>query len=126
MTCVLDASALIAVLLSEPGQEKVIPLLPDAVLSTVTWAEVVARLVERKTNDAQIAGAARLVGKRFIEFDAAQGEVSGRLRETTRSRGLSLGDRCCLALAKSLGAPVLTADRAWAGLDVGVRIELIR
>jgi PIN domain nuclease of toxin-antitoxin system len=45
------------------------------------------------------------------------------LRITTRGRGLSFGDRACLALANSLGATILTADRTWAGLD---RVELIR
>ena len=126
MTIVLDASALLAVLLGEPGQGRVIDALPDSVISAVTWAEVVARLVERQATEAQIAGALPLVGKGLVAFDAAQGETSGRLRKVTRSFGLSLGDRCCLALAISLSAPVLTADRAWAGLDVGVRIELIR
>lgn len=35
----------------------------------------------------------------------------------TPTGGLSLGDRCCLALARRLGASaILTADRAWSGL----------
>jgi PIN domain nuclease of toxin-antitoxin system len=37
-----------------------------------------------------------------------------------------LGDRSCLALARSLGAPLLTADRAWQRIDLGIEIELIR
>jgi ribonuclease VapC len=45
---------------------------------------------------------------------------------TMRQRGLSLGDRACLALAESLRQPVLTTDRAWRGLSVGVEIRLIR
>lgn len=40
--------------------------------------------------------------------------------------GLSLGDRACLALAAELGIPALTADQTWAGLDIGVKVELIR
>jgi ribonuclease VapC len=40
--------------------------------------------------------------------------------------GLSFGDRACLALAKSLVAPALTADRSWARLDLGIAIEVIR
>jgi PIN domain nuclease of toxin-antitoxin system len=37
-----------------------------------------------------------------------------------------LGDRACLALAIRKGATALTADRKWADLDVGCKIELIR
>jgi len=50
----------------------------------------------------------------------------GRLRPATRGLGLSLGDRACLALGLRLGLPALTADGAWAGVSVGVRVELIR
>ena len=44
----------------------------------------------------------------------------------TRSAGLSLADRACLALASRLGVPAVTADRAWTTLDVGVEIVCIR
>ena len=50
----------------------------------------------------------------------------GALREATRPRGLSLGDRACIALAEKLGLPALTADHAWADLDLGVEVVLIR
>jgi len=40
--------------------------------------------------------------------------------------GLSLGDRACLALALREQAPVLTGDRAWSKVDVGVEVVLIR
>ena len=51
---------------------------------------------------------------------------STRLRSVTRHAGLSLGDRACLALGDRLGCPVVTADRVWASLDVGVAIVVIR
>ena len=57
----------------------------------------------------------------LVAFDALVEE-----RNVTRAAGLSLGDRACLALAKSQGGLVLTADRVWATLDIGVEIELIR
>ena len=95
-------------------------------MSAVSLAETIGKLLDRgiphETALASVAGS----GVVIVDFDAAQAEQAGLLRSVTRARGLSLGDRCCLALAKSLGAPVLTADRAWVGLDVGVRIDLIR
>ena len=59
-------------------------------------------------------------------LSAAQASAAGLLRRMTRAQGLSLGDCCCLALALERGARVMTADRAWAGLDLGVEIEVIR
>jgi len=49
-----------------------------------------------------------------------------RLRRLTRTRGLSICNRACLALAKRLGLPVVTADREWVSLDLGVVVTLIR
>lgn len=54
--------------------------------------------------------------------------VTGLLRPMTRQVGLSLGNRACLALAKSRQAIALTADRAWTELDpsLGIAIQCIR
>ncbi len=52
--------------------------------------------------------------------------MSADLRSATRAHGLSLGDRACLALARSAGLPVLTADREWRGVGLDMEIELIR
>ena len=65
-------------------------------------------------------------GCRTIEFTVDDATVAARLWQTTREAGLSLADRACLALAARLGVPAVTADRAWAGLDVGVEVIAIR
>lgn len=62
----------------------------------------------------------------IIAFDAELADAAASLRQPTRHLGLSLRDRACLALARSVNAAVITADRAWLGLDIGVRIEAIR
>jgi PIN domain nuclease of toxin-antitoxin system len=62
----------------------------------------------------------------WVDFDHDPAERAGHLRPLTRNLGLSLGVRACLATAQSLGCTVLTADRAWAELDLGIRIEAIR
>ena len=59
-------------------------------------------------------------------FDEGMAQAVARLRPLTRSFGLSLGDRACLALGIRLGVPVLTCDRAWAELAVGVSVQAIR
>jgi len=65
----------------------------------------------------------------LVPYPLSDSEVVeiARLRSVTKSAGLSLGDRSCLALARRLGLPVLTADRAWADLPrLGVTVRLLR
>ena len=40
--------------------------------------------------------------------------------------GLSLGDRACLALARRLDVPAVSAEHIWADLDVGIEMKLVR
>jgi PIN domain nuclease of toxin-antitoxin system len=123
---VLDASALIAFLLSEPGADKVRPLLPTAIISAVNLAETYGKLVQygkRLEDTAALIGRLRL---RVIPFDAQQARIAASMWGTTRVVGLSLGDRSCLALALSLGLPAVTAERRWGECDLGVRLVLIR
>lgn len=60
--------------------------------------------------------------------DAALAHDIGMLVPATRAAGLSLGDRACLALARRLGVPALTAERRWAEVAgvAGVEVRLIR
>jgi PIN domain nuclease of toxin-antitoxin system len=62
----------------------------------------------------------------ILDFDKEQAKIAGWLRLQTRSLGLSLGDRACLALGIALKAPVYTADRAWKNLKIKVAIHVIR
>ena len=123
---VLDASALMAVLRSEPGAAIVEAAFPDVVISAFNLAEVLAAAVDggKSLNDAQ--GEIASLPLRVVAFEGEQIHRSAALRSATRSRGLSLAERACLALAKLLRSPVLTTDRAWLGLELGVKIRLIR
>ncbi len=67
----------------------------------------------------------RFVGG-IVPFDQELASIAAGLESLTRPFGLSLGDRACLALGIRLSLPILTADQAWAKLDVGVKVELIR
>ncbi len=123
---VLDASALMALLLDEPGAAEVEAVLGGALISAVNLSEVAGKLAERNMPGAEIRLALDAVGAEAVAFDATQAYEAGALRPATRAAGLSLGDRACLALGRTRGARVLTADAAWSGLDVGVEIAFIR
>jgi ribonuclease VapC len=124
---VLDASALLAVLNAEPGADNLPPsLLHDAVCSTVNLAEVQSKLVDRGIQPDDAWAAALSPIREPAVFTEEHAKTAGSLVAQTRSLGLSMGDRACLALAISLNAPVYTADRSWKSLKVGVRIHVIR
>lgn len=123
---VLDASALLAVFHDEPGAERVIEALPTAVISAVNLAEVAAKLQERGMPDARIRANIEALELSVAPFEGMLAIETGLLRAQTRSVGLSLGDRACLALARSLDATALTTDRAWDKLNIGIAIELAR
>lgn len=66
------------------------------------------------------------LGLEVIPFDEDQAYEAGLLRTATRDAGLSLGDRGCLSLSRVKGLPVLTADKTWLDLRVGVEVKVIR
>lgn len=124
---VLDASALLALLNQEPGAQKLTPeLLRDATISTVNLAEVQTKLV-REGGDPDEAWAIALTPISGDEpFTSEQAKIAGALVRQTRSPGLSLGDRACLALAVMLKAPVYTTDKNWKDLELGIPIHVLR
>ncbi|WP_105318330.1 type II toxin-antitoxin system VapC family toxin [Thermus tenuipuniceus] len=132
MRAVLDASALLAYLKGEPGGEEVKEaLLQGAAISAVNLAEVGSELADWGQDPAQLLGFLQgrgILGQvlRVFPFTEEDALEAARLRPLTRSLGLSLGDRACLALAQHLNLPALTADATWEGLAVGVRVEVVR
>ncbi len=126
MTTVLDASAILAVLLDEPGQDRVIDAISDGVVSAVNLSEVFAKLLDKGRTGEQALEDMDAFLSMSAPFDLAQALDAGAIRAETRTAGLSLGDRACLALGRRKRARVLTADRGWAALDLGLEIEVIR
>ncbi|MCZ7625701.1 MAG: VapC toxin family PIN domain ribonuclease [Candidatus Methylomirabilota bacterium] len=123
---VLDASALLALLNQEVGAEKVAPFLADAAISTVNLAEVVTRLALAGMPESAIREVLNVLPLETVLFDVEQSIEVGLLAPATRPSGLSLGDRVCLVLARRLDATAVTADQAWADIDAGVSVKLIR
>lgn len=126
MTAVLDASAVLALLFAEPGWAGVKAYIQAAAISSVNYCEVVGRMSDAGVPDHLITSTIADLGLDVIAFDRAAAFEAGKLRPMTRDYGLSLGDRACLATAKRLSLPVVTADRVWANLDLGIEIRLIR
>lgn len=123
---VLDASAVLALLNQEPGHERIGPLIPDAAISTVNLAEVVTKIRAAGTPAAEAVQTVDHLALEVIVFDQELAMRTGELYPVTRRAGLSLGDRACIATAERLGVPVLTADRAWADLPLGLPVEIVR
>ena len=124
---VLDASVVLALLNQESGANGLTPdLLSNATSSTVNLAEVQSKLVSAGgTPDEAWEDTLSPIreGEPFTEEHA---RIAGSLVAQTRTLGLSLGDRACLALGLVLKAPVYTADKSWKNLKLGVRIHVIR
>ncbi len=123
---VLDASAILAFLRGERGAEVVADYRGDALVSAVNVAEAGARLADLGANAAEVRRSIALMGMEIVPFDADQAHEAADIRDATRRRGLSLGDRACLQLAARTGLPALTADRVWTEIDAGVDVRLIR
>lgn len=128
MSAVLDASAVLALLYREPGHERVAEQLAGAVVSTVNWAEIVQKLAQRgHPAPVAAADAVRSLGVHVLAFTADDAVRAAQLWPTTRSVGLSLGDRACLAVAAGIPDGVaVTADQAWSTLDLRVPVQQIR
>lgn len=128
---VCDASAVIAFLRGEEGADTVRLTLEhaDGPSATAAWISTV-NLCEVHQEAGQVLP--EIIGPEGIispvDFSAAQASEAAAMREPTRGAGLGIADRACLALAKTLDLPVLTADRIWAdvALEVAVDVQVIR
>ena len=129
---ILDASAMLAYLRDESGADLVADAVATgAAISAVNLGEVLSRVADRDADPARVArqmtDRGLLDGAIAVEpFTAADAIEVARLRPLTRDLGLSLGDRACLALARRLDAPALTADSAWSKLDLPLELRQIR
>jgi ribonuclease VapC len=123
---VADASAIIALLAGEPFRRVAPERIVKAWVSAVNLSEVLAKLYEMGLSHSDADDAVARLSLRVQPFDEAQARAAAQLRQATRHAGLSLGDRACLALARSLQCRAITADRVWSNADVGVEVLLIR
>jgi ribonuclease VapC len=123
---VLDTSAVLAILNSEPGAETAIGFIGRAAISSVNLSEIISKLTERGASETGARSSVAALQLEVVPFTEEHAFIAGFLRVETRQYGLSLGDRSCLATATTLNFPVVTADRTWAQLLLPVDVILIR
>ncbi len=103
---------LLAFLHGEPGGDTVQPLLSGAAISAVNWSEVLQR--PRHVETAGLLEDLVALRLEIVSFDADQAETAAGLWTSIHRKGLSLGDRACLALALcDLNATICTMG-GWA------------
>lgn len=126
MAGVLDASAVLAVYLDEPGAETVAAVVAGSLLSSVNYTEVISRALDRGGSFDHVLRSLARMAFIVVAYDLTLARRAGELRLSTRRFGLSVGDRACLALAERERLPAYTTDRVWANLNLGIDIRLIR
>jgi PIN domain nuclease of toxin-antitoxin system len=117
---------LLAFLLAEDGADAVAALLPHATLSAVNYCETLTKLIDRGKSLAESVGVLTRLRLSVVPLEAELAAVAASLRPATKRLGLSLGDRACLALGLAQNQPVVTADRKWTQLDIGVPVRCVR
>lgn len=123
---VLDASALIALWRKERGWERIAQEISSSAISSANFAEALSKFVEEGGDADTMTNEIVKTGCEIVVVSVEHAVTTAKLRPVTRPPGLSLGDRLCLALAIERSCEVLTADRNWAKLNIGVPIQLIR
>jgi PIN domain nuclease of toxin-antitoxin system len=123
---ILDASALLALLLNEPGAQLVRQYLRGSAISSVNLAEVATLYVRRGVGAAEANSRLAVLPIRVTAFSKQQALLAAELVPLAGPLGLSLADRACLALGLDRNEPVMTADRVWAQLDLPVKVTVIR
>ena len=127
---VFDSSALLAMLQGESGGERVTEYFLDERnvihMSAVNVSEAYAVLMRDGLSEGEAWRSVRLPEIEIAVFSDDDARIAGALWKRTGKLGLSLGDRACVALGLKLGARILTVDRQWSKLKLGVAVEMIR
>ncbi|MEL6160892.1 MAG: type II toxin-antitoxin system VapC family toxin [Cyanobacteria bacterium J06623_5] len=124
---VLDASAILAFLNQEEGAAAISQYLKNGIISAVNLSEVIAKLAERGVSKSLVQEFVEQLSIRVAPMDKTQAVIAGLLRNETKSFGLSLGDRVCVALGLHLKIPVITTDRQWDKLSIkGLEVRVVR
>jgi ribonuclease VapC len=127
MIHVMDSSAILAILRGEPGCEYVQELMDseECAMSSINMAEVGSKLIDYGLPPEEFPRIARQLQIDIIDFNTEQSIQSAQIRKITRSAGLSLGDRACVALTQLIQGCVVTSDRAWLDVAEATQIKVL-
>lgn len=120
----LDASAILALLQKEQGSEMVTRCIPCSAISSVNLAEVASVLNKLGMPESEIHELFNAMDIEVLAFEGITAIATGGMRSITQKKGLSLGDRACLATAKQHKRIVLTADKVWQEFQQGIGVEI--
>jgi len=109
---VFDASALLAMLKRERGGSKVASSITGARIRAVKFAEVVNHFVHAGMPEREVDAMIDPLQMTIVPIDKGLAQLAGSPPAVTLDAGLSLGDRCCLALARRDGPPGWCSDLA--------------
>lgn len=123
--CVVDASAVLAWLFQEKGEETVDKVLAASALSAVNLAEVLYRADEEGVPTDTIPQDLQGYGLSIVPFTDREARIVEEVRRVARGENirLSMADCCCLATAIRLNLPVVGGDQAWEVLGLGIGIH---
>lgn len=122
----LDTSCYMAVIREESGCENIESLLSFSSISMVNLGELIAALIKLGMSPRSAEDTALDTVQDVMPFTQEIAILSGKLFESTKRLGLSLGDRACIATGMIHKIPIYTCDRIWAELDLDCDIRLIR
>jgi ribonuclease VapC len=123
---VLGSSAMLAIILREPGAARVEAALPQATLSSVNLAEVLTVCVRNGLDGELIYNDIGSLGLTVVPVESVHSRIAAQISRAYPRLNLSLGDRICLALAMNTGATVLTSDREMTKVGLGASVDLFR
>ncbi len=124
-SCVIDTSAVFVDLQNETGAAEARKWLRDAAISTVNMQEIAAKAIDKGMPAEQVPALLERLRLTTYPLDESVALAAGMMRASTADKGLGLGDRTCLALARFLGLPAVTADRAWADVADELCVEVV-
>ena len=124
MSFVLDASAVLALLLDEAGGDVVKSHLRGSQISVVNISEVYATLMDYGMSFELAQEIVDPLPCRIRTFRDGHAWQTAKLRPLTKRFGLSLGDRACIAQAMCAGLPILTSDRRMAEATDALNLDI--
>lgn len=124
---VFDSSAVLAMLLEEPGSDMVADYLGRATISAVNLQEVAKELLREGTPARDVRAILDDIAVDVSAHDAEAAHLAAELFNQTKRYGSGLGDRSCMALGLQLALPILTADREWKKVQIeGLELRHLR